>query len=357
MLRKASVAVAIVCILAGALWADVPQLVNYQGKLTSAAGAPIEGTVSVGFGFYDAQTVGNLLYSEEQTVTAAKGIFHVLIGNGTNPQGDFASICAGDSVWLELTVAGQAMAPRHRIGSVVFSLRAGAVDGQADILARLAALEQKLQAVSYDGTTLWVSAANLQVVNGTGSTGTKNAVGNLIVGYNELRGDGTDLRTGSHNLVVGAAHSYSSFAGLVAGYRNTLSNGYCSVSGGFDNTASDECASVSGGWGNTASRVCASVSGGWGNTASRECASVSGGYENTASGMYSSVSGGYENKASGWYSTVSGGYGNTASGDETSVSGGYGNTASGYGASVSGGYQRSATGMYDWRAGGLFQDQ
>jgi hypothetical protein len=47
---------------------------------------------------------------------------------------------------------------------------------------------------------------------------------------------------------------------------------------------------------------------------------------------------------------------NTSSGPWASVSGGVTNTASGPAASVSGGYQGGAPGDWNWRAGGLFQD-
>jgi hypothetical protein len=131
-------------------------------------------------------------------------------------------------------------------------------------------------------------------VSGTGSTGTLNGLGNLIVGYNEESGQ---TRTGSHNLVVGPLHTYTSYGGLVAGHENTVGGPYSSVSGG------------------------------WRNSAEAEASSVTGGQENTASEEYSSVSGGYSNEAGGDYS------------------------------SVSGGANRSVSGQDDWRAGDLFQDQ
>ena len=99
-----------------------------------------------------------------------------------------------------------------------------------------------------------VSGVNLQLVNGMDDTETKNCLGNLIVGYNEDQVDGeyspidaANDRTGSHNLIVGMEHTYSSYGGLVAGYANTISGNYSSVSGGGANTASGEFSSVSGG--------------------------------------------------------------------------------------------------------------
>ena len=181
-----------------------------------------------------------------------------------------------------------------------------------DALAvRIAALEAKLTGLTRSGNDFIITNANLYIQSGSGTTeGTVNGKGNLVIGYNELRGSG-DVRTGSHNLIVGKNNNYGSYGGIVVGNYNTISGGYSSVSGGY------------------------------GNTASYYYSSVSGGSGNTASGNSSSVSGGYWNTASGWISSVSGGESNTASNDYSSVSGGVG---------------RSATGEYDWVAGGLWQD-
>ncbi len=170
---------------------------------------------------------------------------------------------------------------------------------------------------------------NLHIRNGSGATSTINALGNLVVGYNEEPFDGLNPgdRDGSHNFIVGREHRYLSYGGFVAGFRNTVS--------GFGS----------------------SISGGAGNDVIGNYSSVSGGLNNTASGnYYSSVSGGYSNTASSGYSSVSGGYDNTASGMYSSISGGATNTASGNYSSVSGGYTRSVTDTFDWRAGGLWQD-
>ena len=110
---------------------------------------------------------------------------------------------------------------------------------------RIEALENLLANVTRVGNDITFSGANLHIVNGTGTTGgAVNGLGNLVVGYNELRGTGDD-RTGSHNMVVGKNHNYSSYGGLVAGLSNTISGGFASVGGGQYNEASGDCASVS----------------------------------------------------------------------------------------------------------------
>jgi hypothetical protein len=199
---------------------------------------------------------------------------------------------------------------------------------------RVAALESLLKHFSRKGYDVTITGANLHLVNGLGRTSCTddqgqpmpncpNGLGNLIVGYNETRGE--DIRTGSHNVVVGIQHNFSSFGGLVVGEFHTLSGDFAVVTGGQSNTASGSHSSVSGGEGNI------------------------------ASGFFA-VSSGVSNTASGFGSVVSGGQFNTASGEGAAVSGGSGNTASGEGSAVSGGSQRTASGQFDWVAGSLVED-
>jgi hypothetical protein len=158
--------------------------------------------------------------------------------------------------------------------------------------ARIAALEALLIGVSRGGTpdTLTFSAMNVQVNDGSGDTeGAVNGLGNLIVGYNE--NDVSATRTGSHNLVVGIEHEYTSYGGFVAGRFNTITGQYVSVSGGRANQALGDYSSVSAGNANNASGNLSSVSGGVSNEASGYYSSISGGNANTASGSASSAIG------------------------------------------------------------------
>jgi hypothetical protein len=264
---------------------------------------------------------------------------------------------------------------------------------------RVEALEHKLVHITSSRNEVTVTGANQRIVNGLGSTDCEdergnqipycpNGLGNLIVGYNELRNNSAfpDVRTGSHNIVVGKENNYSTFGGLVVGRFNEISGFFSSISGGQDNIASGLAASVSGGLSNRATNGYSSVSGGdnneasavfssisggfanraignhaWigggdNNTASENGASVSGGLNNTASGETSSVSGGVDSMASGFGSSISGGIRNTASGADSSVSGGADNTASGLLSSVSGGSNRTAPGQFNWAAGPFLAD-
>lgn len=233
------------------------------------------------------------------------------------------------------------------------------LQSQIDTLqARIATLEAKLQYMKTEGTDVIFEGCNVHVRNGLGYTrGTQhgmvpkvNHLGNLIVGYNENAPPWEENpesyqkpdRSGSHNLVIGSAHSYPSYGGLVAGVHNTVTGEFASVTGGSGNTAFGYSSSISGGSGNIAMGYSSNISSGSGNT---------------TSGLASNVSGGLGNIASGYSSSVSGGTSNVASGYASSVTGGSGNTASGLASSVSGGLMQSASDTYDWRTRSSFQDK
>ncbi|MCH7644340.1 MAG: hypothetical protein IH974_05835 [Myxococcales bacterium] len=217
----------------------------------------------------------------------------------------------------------------------------------AELEAQVAAMEEILQYVRVEtedmiflaGPHLIFEGVNVHVRSGSGGTSdgcgrrepdypnceSLTGLGNFIVGYNERRRGVVD-RSGSHNLVVGRGHNYTSFGGLVAGAFNAIHGAFASVSGGSRNIAS-------------------------GNRSS-----VSGGDLNDAIGYSSSVSGGLSNEAIGSTSSVSGGLGSDATGVNSSVSGGLRNLAAGEFSSVSGGQDREALDDFNWVAGSLFEE-
>ncbi|MCX5852273.1 MAG: hypothetical protein NT072_09505 [Deltaproteobacteria bacterium] len=110
-----------------------------------------------------------------------------------------------------------------------------------------------------NGPNVVFSGVNVHIQSGAGYTwdyshGPLTGLGNLIMGYNELRGTGYgDNRSGSHNIVLGVYNNFSSYGGLVGGNWNTISGKTSSVLTGNENAASGECSIVFGGEQNTAS--------------------------------------------------------------------------------------------------------
>jgi len=126
---------------------------------------------------------------------------------------------------------------------------------------------------------------NLMITNG-GNFTELNGKGNLVIGASVV------TQAGTHNIVVGDTHTFSSYGGLVVGLNNTVSGPFSAVTGGWKNTASGYISAVSGGFRNEASGYYSSVSGGDGNVASGGSSAVSGGNKNVANSRYSTVIGG-----------------------------------------------------------------
>jgi trimeric autotransporter adhesin len=242
---------------------------------------------------------------------------------------------------------------------------------QKSVEQRVAALEELLVHFSRVDNEVFITEANLHIVNGEGATQTINGLGNLIVGYNELRtpddpfGFNLNNRTGSHNVILGMKQNFSGSGGLVVGLLNAIIEDSGSAIGGIGNFAID--GTVIGGVENVARGRSSVVDGGRENVAGggvvvggelnrTRAGVIVGGRSNNTDHSWGSVCGGLQNRASG-SASVSGGELNTASGFAAAVSGGRGNTASGDFASVSGGLNRTAEGDFDWVAGTLFEEE
>ena len=171
---------------------------------------------------------------------------------------------------------------------------------------------------SYANATWRIDGLNVQITNGSGSThDTANGLGNLLLGYNEASGghfssDGTLIpgedRSGSHNLIVGSGHSYTSSGGVLGGHNNTLRGIGGSALGGQSNLALGEWSSILGGLDNRSTGNHACVSGGHSNMASGDRSSLSGGLLNVSGGVATSILGGQYLQIFEQYETASGQY-------------------------------------------------
>jgi len=251
------------------------------------------------------------------------------------------------------------------VESQVSALGARMTTGESDVdslTSRVSALESLLAAVSLteSGKTLQISGVNVRIISGAGTTeATPNGYGNLIVGYSELRNNGTDTRTGSHNIVVGAEHNFSSYGCLIVGKTNDVSAQFSSVCAGTGNVVTNFSSSIGAGRNNRVEGSLSCVSAGasnWITGSDSNAAWIGGGSANRATTAYGTVVGGSQNRANGYMSSVLGGLGNQANADYSSVSGGDNNRANGNYSSVSGGHNRSVSGQDDWCGGTYFSD-
>ncbi|MBI3183596.1 MAG: hypothetical protein HYZ28_15775 [Myxococcales bacterium] len=125
-------------LISAAALAQVPSKVAYQGRLLKSDGTPASGTVKFKFDIYDDATAGNLLFGEEQTLGLTDGFYATYLGDGTAP-GIPAGVFTGPERYLEVTVAGEKISPRQKVGSVPYAMMAndarnlsgGTVDAQS----------------------------------------------------------------------------------------------------------------------------------------------------------------------------------------------------------------------------------
>ena len=145
-----------------------------------------------------------------------------------NPDGNADALIGVTDLQDMLSVYGGAFSPSDiQIDGVGLAEVIGQL--QATVEAQQAYITQLQHYISISEETVLISGANLQVVSGEGATdATVNGLGNIIVGYDE---NTSDDKSGSHNLVVGYGHTYSSYGSFVAGQDNNITGNYTSISG------------------------------------------------------------------------------------------------------------------------------
>ena len=124
--RRLTLIVALVFALATELTAAVPQLINYQGRLTDN-GAPVNGAHSLRFIIYSDEAGTIALWQETQpAVAVTDGLFQVLLGSvAPIPR----TVFSGDTRWLGVSLdGGPQMTPLKPIVSVGYAYRAGQAD-------------------------------------------------------------------------------------------------------------------------------------------------------------------------------------------------------------------------------------
>ncbi len=121
----------------GVAAAAVPGLINFQGRLLDNNKIPRNGDYAMTFRICDSLAgacsapcaVGNpCLWTEDQTVTAANGVFAVQLGAVTPID---PAVFGGATRYLEMVVAGETLSPRERLTAGSFSFRASVADSLA----------------------------------------------------------------------------------------------------------------------------------------------------------------------------------------------------------------------------------
>jgi len=166
--------------------AQAPAIVPVQGFLTDSAGTPIDGTVTVRFGFYDGPSDPSPVYSESQEVEVDEGFFDVYVGSVDAL--DLSIFDGGGAAYLGIQVESDAeMSPRIPVGTVPFAAyaeRSGdaqTIRGQspADLAVPSGAIMMFNRDSCPDGWTPYAPALGRAIVGSTG-TGVERTVGTRL---------------------------------------------------------------------------------------------------------------------------------------------------------------------------------
>ncbi len=384
VLMKSIVPIAAVLIMALAITstADVPKVINYQGRLTDSLGDPVDGIIPIGFAIYGSETGADTLWSSgTRLIQVTGGLLSYQLGDTTAlPDGLFAT---GAVRYLGIRVsANSEIAPRTRLTSMAYTFSALRAD-TADF------------ALSGDDGDWAGSGDDIYRLDGNVGIGTDSPNGKLHVS-GTLRIESPDIvqpryaleAVGhNHNAVIGAFSN--STVSSVAGFRVGRSDGDeltqlwaltmdGQATGVQDFSLTDymlptRCVwTAQQGTGNLGIGTFSPtekldvvgnlvVSGkatiGPGQTNTGEFAFVAGD-SNTVTEGWSSILGGRRNAVFGGQSTICGGWNNAieVNAGYSVVGGGYQNelTGNAHNSVIAGGQENSCTEMYGAIGGGIY---
>jgi hypothetical protein len=157
--------------------AAVSSEINYQGRLTNAGGAPLNGTYTMRFGIYSAEVGGVMWWdSGKLSVTVANGLFNV-------PLAVNSRAFDGRELWLLIEVDGEALTPRQKLlpAPYALSLRPGAaIKGPPDPAGYV--LRVEMEGTNATRAAVWGYTSTGDAVRGS-STGGYGLAGYTDDGY------------------------------------------------------------------------------------------------------------------------------------------------------------------------------
>ncbi len=136
MLKRAVLMLIGIFIFAAIAAAEIPNTINYQGRLTDAAGEPVpDGVYNIIFTIYDDPVLfgggHDLWTSGTQPVTITNGLFNYILGSNVSLPADIAD---GSSLWLGIKVwLDPEISPRTELTSVPYAHHAALADNLVNV--------------------------------------------------------------------------------------------------------------------------------------------------------------------------------------------------------------------------------
>jgi hypothetical protein len=120
---KAAFVLAATMVICTVSYAEIPQMVGYQGRVTDNAGNPVaDGNYIMRFRIYDDPAAGSLVWdSGNRSVALSGGVFSVLLGDTPQPP---VTLDFDEDYWLRVTFQGEDQLPRTPLASVGYAYMA-----------------------------------------------------------------------------------------------------------------------------------------------------------------------------------------------------------------------------------------
>jgi len=164
---------------------EVPSTINYQGRLLDAGGNPLTTNVTVAVALYTNDTAGATVYGEAVgVVSVVNGLYSFHFGNHASAM---KAALLNDECWLEVSIDGAPLSPRHRLMAVPYAIRSAELEHlgsnttfAADVVPGSALVDASV------GVTKLEAGVDARYVNASGDTvqGTLTVEDNLGVGTN-----------------------------------------------------------------------------------------------------------------------------------------------------------------------------
>ena len=323
-LKKYLIGYFLISCLSVAALATTPNLINFQGRLTTAGLPVADSTYTVTFSIFDAPTGGQWLWTETHSgIAITQGLFSVLLGSIV-PFED--TLFNGPSRFLEVQVGSETINPRSQLTSVGYAQRVATVDGSTAgaITGDLVLMQpgggskivlgfgDSLAGPGYGDAAITTAKISLyepidsRVRPGAvGEHKTMEMSGGQIIVFGNTEQD-TNLIVSPNGDIVGV--------GQITMGMNSSSGNKTTVLG-FQNTADGDSSTIGGGSANTTTGAISVIAGGHANSVTSEGGTIGGGANNSVTGPYATIPGGSNNTASGDHAMVAAGGHNTAGGD------------------------------------------
>ena len=182
-------------------FALVPDLIPVQGTLSDANDVPIDGPADITFHIFDAPSAGNVLYTSvynslTSQVNITQGAFTVYLGELDTYPLYFGDLSDSAELWLQITVNGEVMESRIRMGTVPFAQEAKTCNQVGDFFPE--DIQPALGVACEEGTFLrgWDAASDSPICDADMISATNSAspnweeMINIPAGFSDNSDDG-----------------------------------------------------------------------------------------------------------------------------------------------------------------------